>query len=223
MLEVGPGQGALTAHLLPRASGLIAVEIDPELVIHLRQRFADEPKLMLIEADVLATDLSVFGPVAVAGNLPYYITSPIIEKVLALGPLLQRATFLVQKEVAERVAAKPGSRDYGYLSALVQFQAQVELLFSVPPGAFQPPPKVDSAVFRLTPHAEPPPVPLADFQRFASRCFAQKRKTLRNNLAPFYGRERVEVLPEAGRRAEELSVGDLVRVLRHVDDTASPR
>src|SRR5262245_29209843 len=120
VVEIGPGKGALTSHLLGRASRVIAIEIDPVLAQYLRAKFRDEPRLTLIETDILKADLRQWGSVTVAGNLPYYITSPIIEKTLGLGPLLAHAVFLVQKEVAERLTASPGTRAYGFLSVQTQ-------------------------------------------------------------------------------------------------------
>lgn len=210
VVEIGPGRGALTTHLLEHAERVIAIEIDPVLVQYLRAKFRDEPRLEIVESDVLKADLSAWGPVAVAGNLPYYITSPIVEKVLGLRSLLQRAVFLVQKEVAERIATGPGSRDYGYLSVSTQFQAEAELLLTVPPGAFRPPPKVDSAVVRLTPRAALPVKNPDAFLRFAGLCFRQKRKTLRNNLLGAYDREVLDQLPQSGKRAEQLSIPELI-------------
>ena len=119
VLEIGPGRGALTSHLLTRSARVIAVEIDQVLVHYLRSKFR-AANLEVIEGDILKTDLTRWGPLVVAGNLPYYITSPILDKVLGLGDLLSRAVFLVQKEVADRLAAKPGTRDYGYLSVQTQ-------------------------------------------------------------------------------------------------------
>jgi 16S rRNA (adenine1518-N6/adenine1519-N6)-dimethyltransferase len=212
VVEIGPGKGALTRHLATLAAKLIAIELDAKLAAYLRQQlFAESPTFTLIEADVLSVDLSQWGPITVAGNLPYYITSPIIAKVLRLGSLLQQAVFLVQKEVAERLTAKPGTRDYGYLSVQTQALSQAEYLFTVAPGSFKPPPKVESAVVRLTPK----PASVADpdrFLKFAGRCFQQKRKMLRNNLLPFYDRDRIEALPEGNLRAEQLSVPDLIRL-----------
>ena len=115
----------------------------------MQAKFRDEPKVEIVEGDILKADLSQWTPAAVAGNLPYYITSPILERVLSLRGQWPRAVFLVQKEVAERLNAAPGTRDYGFLSVQTQFYAQVEMLMNVPPGAFRPPPKVDSAVVRL--------------------------------------------------------------------------
>lgn len=219
VIEIGPGRGALTEGLLARAQRVVAMEIDPVLVLYLRQKFADAiaaGRLTLIEGDVLRTDLGAWGPAPVCGNLPYYITSPILEKVFATGPLWTQAVFLVQAEVAERLASGPGSRDYGYLSVLAQAQARVELLFRVPAAAFRPPPKVESAVVRLTPR-DPAEFGISDmpaFLRFASACFRQKRKTLRNNLSAAYPKEKVDAMPEAKLRAEQLPVAELARLAR---------
>jgi 16S rRNA (adenine1518-N6/adenine1519-N6)-dimethyltransferase len=218
VIEIGPGKGALTEALLAAASRVVAIEIDPVLVHYLQQKFAApiaEGKLIVIEGDVLSADwpallqrLHSARPI-IAGNLPYYITSPILEKVFSLEGVWERAVFLVQAEVAARVAAEPGTRDFGYLSVMAQVQTRVEHLFDVSREAFRPPPKVDSAVIRLTPHA-PSTADLAGFLRFAQVCFRQKRKTLRNNLAPAYGKEVVDKLPEAKQRAEQLSVAQLI-------------
>jgi len=205
-IEIGPGPGGLTASLLQRAGRLIAVEIDPVLAASLREKYAGERRFSLVEQDVLAVDMAQWGPAVVCGNLPYYITSPIVEKALSLGPLLQSAVFLVQREVAERIAAGPGSRDYGYFSVAVQARAEVEKLFIVRPAAFKPPPKVDSAVIRLTPRPHPAVTDLPAFLHFTSLCFRHKRKTLRNNLAGEYPRELLDAQPEASLRAEQLSV-----------------
>jgi 16S rRNA (adenine1518-N6/adenine1519-N6)-dimethyltransferase len=206
VVEIGPGKGALTEHLLGRAVHVHAVEVDQVLVHYLEQKFRGDTRFDAIHGDVLKTDLAQWGPVQVAGNLPYYITSPIIERVLALGPNLLNAVFLVQKEVAERIAAQPGSRAYGYLSVQVQVHAEPEYLFTVPPDAFKPPPKVDSAVVRLTPRAAPLTENPAALVHFAGLCFRQKRKTIRNNLAGAYPKDAVEAQPEARMRAEQLSV-----------------
>jgi 16S rRNA (adenine1518-N6/adenine1519-N6)-dimethyltransferase len=213
LVEIGPGRGALTAHLLPLCERLVVIEIDHDLIAPLRLRF---PTAEVIESDVLAADLSSFDAPVVVGNLPYYITSPIIERVLEL-PQLKSAVFLIQREVGERIAARHGKRDYGYLSAITQLVADVELLFTVPPGAFAPPPKVDSAVIRLTPKKERP----ADFEavkRFLSTCFQHKRKTLRNNLRLLY--PGIEDRPEAGLRAEQLPVQQLIQLMTEITPAA---
>jgi 16S rRNA (adenine1518-N6/adenine1519-N6)-dimethyltransferase len=213
VIEIGPGRGALTARLLPRTERLIAIEIDPFLAGHLRAKYPD-PRLEVVEADVLATDLGQWGRAAIAGNLPYYITSPILGKLSCIA--FTRAVFLIQKEVAERLTALPGSRDYGYLTVQTATFATVRRLFDVKPGAFHPPPKVDSAVVLLEPHA-PPVADLPQFLEFAARCFHHKRKTIRNNLAPIYGKETVDAWPEATLRAEQLSLDRLLEMYRRVE------
>ncbi len=212
VIEIGPGKGALTSHLLGGASRVVAIEIDHILVQYLRSKYREESRLEVVESDVLKADLAQWGRVVVAGNLPYYITSPIVEKVLRLGALLERAIFLVQKEVADRLTAAPGNRDYGYLSVQTQLLAEVERLFVVPAADFRPPPKVDSAVVRLIPRSEPLVHDPSDFLRFASACFHHKRKTLRNNLSGRYDKAKLETLQH--KRAEELSLPDLIALFR---------
>jgi 16S rRNA (adenine1518-N6/adenine1519-N6)-dimethyltransferase len=217
-IEIGPGRGALTECLLERSARVVAIEVDPVLVEYLRQKFRDAieaGRLTLIEGDVLKADLGAWGPAAIAGNLPYYITTPILERVFASGNLWMRAVFLVQAEVAARLAAVPGTRDYGYLSVLAQVQAHVQRLFEVPRAAFRPPPKVDSAVVALDPRDAAAEFGITDkaaFLRFASVCFRHKRKTLRNNLAEVYSKDLVDALPEARKRAEQLGLAELVKI-----------
>ena len=207
MIEIGPGRGALTRYLLERAERVIAVEVDPLLAAALEAEAL--PRLTVVQADVLSTDLAQWGPAVIAGNLPYYITSPIVTRILEARAVVKRAVLLVQREVAERIASGPGSRDYGYLSVAAQLFSTVEMVCKVPPGAFQPPPKVDSAVLRLTPRAVELENPEA-FLRFAGWCFAHKRKTLRNNLAPHFDRAVLAAEPMSGKRAEELAISELI-------------
>jgi 16S rRNA (adenine1518-N6/adenine1519-N6)-dimethyltransferase len=210
LIEIGPGPGTLTAELLPLCSRLTAVELDSELAARLRVRFASDTRLSVIEGDVLQQDFGPYAPAVVCGNIPYYITSPIIEKALSLGPALVRAVFLIQREVANRLAASPNTRDYGYLTVVTQVQCRVERLFIVKPSAFRPPPKVDSVVISLTPHLEPLIADLPAFRRFAAACFKSKRKTLRNNLSSLY--PSISATPEAGARAEQLPLNSLLRL-----------
>jgi 16S rRNA (adenine1518-N6/adenine1519-N6)-dimethyltransferase len=219
VIEIGPGRGALTAHLLPRTARLVVIEIDSRLACHLAQKFAGDNRLELVEADALASDLSQWGPAIITGNLPYYAATPILAHVLQLGPILRRGVFLLQKEVAERAAAGPGSRRYGYLSVATQLFAEVDLLFEVKPAAFHPPPKVDSAVLRLTPRPRAAELGISDpqdFLRFAALCFHQKRKTLRNNLSSEYGRELLHDWPESSLRAEQLGIEQLAALYQRL-------
>jgi 16S rRNA (adenine1518-N6/adenine1519-N6)-dimethyltransferase len=212
VIEIGPGRGALTEKLLQRADRVIAIEIDHALVEYLREKYAAEPRLQIVHADVLTTDLGQWGPAPIAGNLPYYITSPILELAARFRP--PRAAFLMQKEVAERLVAKPGTREYGYLTVQTALSAEARYLFEVKPGSFQPPPKVDSAVVLLTPTNSPAPPP--DLLRFVGHCFSHKRKTLRNNLAGIYGKELVGSWPEASLRAEQIPIPQFAEMWKRV-------
>lgn len=221
-IEIGPGRGALTGPLLERFTSVTAIEVDPVLVLYLRQKFRDaiaEGRLALLEADILKADLAALstGSAAIVGNLPYYITSPILEKVFGLHAY---SVFLVQLEVAQRIAASPSSREYGYLSVLSQIQSKPELIFEVPPAAFRPPPKVSSAVIRCVPRDPQAEWGLSDvpgFLRFASACFRHKRKTLRNNLAGVYGKEALDSIPEGRLRAEQMGVPELIELWRTLE------
>lgn len=214
IIEIGPGRGALTEKLLKRADRVIAIEIDPYLAEYLRGRFAGEHRLEIVQADATTIDFDLWSGAPVAGNLPYYVATPIIEA--AVRRRTPRAVFLIQKEVAERLAAAPGSRDYGYLSVATQLFAHVRVLFEVKPGAFHPPPKVDSAVVLLEPRADAPPGNADAFLRFIGRCFHQKRKTIRNNLSEVYGKELLETWPEAGLRAEQIGIDGFKRMFARV-------
>jgi 16S rRNA (adenine1518-N6/adenine1519-N6)-dimethyltransferase len=210
VVEIGPGQGALTRRLLAAGARVRAVEVDAYLAGRLREEFAEEPRFELIEDDILNVDISALaqGEAAVlAGNLPYYITSPIIRRVLAAGRSYERAVFLVQLETAQRIAARKGSRDYAYLSALTRMQSDPEILFNVPPGAFSPPPRVQSAVIRLTSRADATPDPT--FVKFLEASFRHPRKTLLNNLGVLYEKAAVGAEPESGLRAQQLDVEEL--------------
>jgi len=220
VVEIGSGRGALTESLLERADKVVAIEVDPVLIHYLRQKFRDSldaGRLVLVEGDILKTELGQWGPAVIAGNLPYYITSPILERIFAASPSWKLAVILVQAEVAARIVAEPGSRDYGYLSVLVQTQARAERLFEVPRASFRPPPKVDSAVVALEP-SDPAKnfeiENLQSFLKFAGNCFRYKRKTLRNNLVGLYDRAAIESLVGPKDRAEALSISQLAKLFR---------
>jgi 16S rRNA (adenine1518-N6/adenine1519-N6)-dimethyltransferase len=212
VIEIGPGRGALTRHLLPKVDELHAIELDPTLVAFLGEKFAGAPKLTVHHLDVLEANLAEWGPAVIAGNLPYYITSPIIDRFLELdAAAFTSAVFLIQWEVAERLLAKPHTRDYGYLTVKTQLACDVQLVCRVPPGAFLPPPKVDSAAVRLVRRQTDLATP-EGLVTFVGRCFAHKRKTLRNNLKAFYPPDALEALPEAGLRAEQITVEQFVEL-----------
>ena len=190
---------------------MVVIELDETLAALLRTRFPD-PRLEVVAADVLDVDLSQWGPAVAAGNLPYYISTAILARALAPGSLLERGVFLVQKEVAARIVAGPGSRAYGYLSVETQLYADVRVLFEVRPGAFHPPPKVDSALIEFTLRSRVAELGIdspTEFLKFARLCFHQKRKTIRNNLAGGYGPEVTSDWPEAPMRAEQLTLAQL--------------
>jgi len=220
VIEVGAGRGALTEALLERADKVVAIEVDPVLVHYLRQKFRDAldaGRLVLVEQDILKADLSGWGPTVIAGNLPYYITSPILERIFAARDSWNRAVLLVQAEVAARIVAQPGRREYGYLSVMVQVQARAERLFEVPRASFRPTPKVDSAVIKLEPRDPSKDFEISDlasFLEFTGKCFRYKRKTLRNNLAGLYDRAKVESLVGPKDRGEALSVAELSELAR---------
>ena len=212
LVEIGPGKGALTEYLLDRAMHVAAVELDRELAAELAVRF---PSVEVVQEDALLVDLNRWAGAPVVGNLPYYVATPIISRVVRLR---RPAVFLIQKEVAERIVAVPGTKAYGYYSIEIQFFAEPALLFTVKPGSFRPPPQVDSAVIRLVPKARSILLEAeADaFLGFVSKAFRQKRKTLRNNLAPFYGREWTDAQPESGERAETLSMEQFAGLFRRL-------
>lgn len=209
-VEIGPGKGALTRYLLQHSARVLAIELDPALAENVRQSFRDEARLEVVEGDALEADFSALGAGALTGNLPYYAATAIISKYVRNPGGLGPAVFLVQKEVAERITAVPGTRAYGYFSVECQLLAHAEYLFTVPPGAFRPPPKVDSAVIRLTPRENAAEVSAQEFLRFVSACFRQKRKTLRNNLVGVLAPELLDRLPGTSRRAEQLSVSEFI-------------
>lgn len=219
VLEIGPGHGAITEILASRAGRLIALELDRELAPALAHRFADQPQVKVVEIDVLKADFPSLIPPGetadVIGNLPYYITSDILLKLFAAcsAGLLSRAVVMMQREVADRVSASPGVRDYGLLSATAQMNAQVENLFTLPPSAFSPAPEVYSTVLRLhfAPRFTELGVDPTDFNKFLKQSFAQKRKTLENNLraAGYSASHLAAIWPDAisrQARAESLSL-----------------
>jgi len=213
LVEIGPGLGALTAPLLEATGSLDVVELDRDLIPHLEQQFATAGELRIHNTDALKFDfcsLATEGErLRVAGNLPYNISTPLIFHLIEQAHCIRDMHFMLQKEVVKRLAAPPGGGDYGRLSVMVQYHCQVEKLFNVPPDAFTPPPKVDSAIVRLTPYTEKPITVNSEacLSRLVAQAFAQRRKTLRNNLKPLLDTATIEALGiDPGRRPETLSL-----------------
>jgi 16S rRNA (adenine1518-N6/adenine1519-N6)-dimethyltransferase len=221
VLEIGPGKGALTSVLARRANRLIAVELDRMMAAELRYNYRLHPNVEIIEADVLKLDFRTvlnrtIGPLNdlrpekpsrahVVGNLPYYITSDILLRLFEFHDQFDVIVIMVQREVADRIAAMHGTRDYGMLAATSQLYARVENLFTLPPSAFTPPPKVHSSVLRMTiaPRFDELQIQPAEFIAFLRTAFSMKRKTLLNNLKKDYQDEAIrEALKEAGIRAD---------------------
>jgi 16S rRNA (adenine1518-N6/adenine1519-N6)-dimethyltransferase len=233
VVEIGPGRGAMTEVLADRARQVVAVELDRMLAEQLQKKLATGSHTEVLQADILSVDLAELcrrhrtRRCFVFGNLPYYITSPIIHRLFLFHDRIRAMSLLVQHEVAERLVAGPGTREYGYLTVLTQLFSYPRILLEVPPGAFAPPPKVQSTLVEfqmretaglgsLLPSAE-----VEGFLQFVKRCFAQKRKNLPNNLAGFYSRTRVEL--ELNRlslapsvRAEQLTLEELLRLYRRL-------
>lgn len=230
VVEIGPGHGEMTEMLAEHARHVVAIEIDARLAAKLRERLEGQASIEILQADVLAADLPdlcrrhASEQCFVFGNLPYYITSPILHRLFSFAASIRGMALLMQREVAERLVAQPGSRAYGYLTVLTRLYTEPRIALNVPPGAFSPPPKVDSALveFRMIPqlakwtHAES-----QAFLEFVKRCFAQKRKNLRNNLAMALPRDAVEQglayeqIPSTAR-AEQLTLEQFASLFRRL-------
>ena len=244
VLEIGPGRGALTKLLAKRARRIIAVEKDRVLAAQLRMHFSLTPNVEIIEGDILAIDLdSLFGPkpgstrpgmepepqqIRVIGNLPYFITSDILLRLFEYRNYFEVLVLMVQKEVADRLAAKPGTKDYGLLSATAQLYMKVEQLLTLPPGAFSPPPKVHSSVVRMLPSSRLGQLQVdeKEFITFLKLSFGQKRKTLLNNLKARYSNDELaralaKAKVKTSIRAEALSLEASAQIFRELQKTAA--
>ena len=230
LVEIGPGLGAITEGLLAGTDGhLNVVELDRDLIPRLQQRFGHLPGFVINEGDALAFDYSQLlsdtdNPLRLVGNLPYNISTPLIFHLLTFAGQIQDMHFMLQKEVVNRMAAEPGSKSYGRLGIMVQYFCQVDSLFLVPPAAFDPRPKVDSAIVRLTPHSTLPH-PAQDhntLKKVVQAAFSQRRKTIRNTLKPLINSAELEILGiDSGLRAENLSLADYVAISDHVFNQAT--
>jgi 16S rRNA (adenine1518-N6/adenine1519-N6)-dimethyltransferase len=239
VVEIGPGQGALTKTLAKRAGRLIAIELDRLLATELRYTYSRFPNVEILEGDILKIDFRTvlhrtIGPLndlrplkpsraSVIGNLPYYITSDILLRLFEFHDQFDAIVIMVQREVADRIAATPGSRDYGLLSATAQLYCRVDNLFTLLPNAFSPPPRVHSSVLRLTvqPRFKELNVEAKTFIPFLKTAFAMKRKTLVNNLKPLYSSAQIKAaLEETGirsdARAEAMSLEEMARLFHEL-------
>jgi len=215
LVEIGPGLGALTAPLLARLDHLQVIEIDRDLIAQLRERYASA-SVIIHEGDVLKFDFAALGnDLRVAGNLPYNISTPLLFRFAEFASHIRDVHVMLQREVVERMVALPGDSEFSRLSVMLQYRFDMEMLFDVPPESFDPAPKVESAVVRLTPLV-PLPHPAQDeavFSNVVARAFSQRRKTLRNTLKGVFADAdfaRLDINP--GARAQELSVADFVRI-----------
>ena len=219
-IEIGAGHGEMTRHLLAAAGPVSAIELDPALADGLRRLAREFPQLTVVASDILKTDLADLGSgrrIYVYGNLPYYITSPILHHLFNFAAIIDEMHLVIQTEVAQRLAAQPGTRDYGYLSVATQFYTRPEFVFEIPREAFQPPPEVTSALVTLRLPGERSKLALKDEQRFLNfmkLSFSQKRKTLVNNLKSLAKPEEIRadltslnLRPDA--RAEQLTVAQI--------------
>lgn len=222
-VEIGAGHGEMTRHLLAAGGQVFAVELDSALVNGLRRLAKEFPSLTVVAGDILKTDIASLAAgrrVRIYGNLPYYITSPILHHLFAFADQIDEMHFVMQAEVAARLAAQPGTRDYGYLSVVTQFYTRPELVFEIPREAFEPRPEVTSALVTLRLPGERAKLALKDepcFLKFVKLCFAQKRKTLVNNLRARAKPEEIRASLETqglrpDARAEQLTVAQLAEL-----------
>jgi 16S rRNA (adenine1518-N6/adenine1519-N6)-dimethyltransferase len=223
IIEIGPGLGALTYPLLREIDTLTAIEIDTDLLAKLAHFSQHQQPITLIQADALTVDFSALGThLRIIGNLPYNISTPLIMHLLQHKTHIDDMHFMLQKEVVDRLAAPPGCKAYGRLSIMVQYLCDVECLFFVPPEAFYPPPKVESAVVRLTPHTQSPypSVCLNTLKQVVATAFAMRRKTIANNLKPLLTAKELEALTiDPLMRPEQLSILTYVQIAQFVTDS----
>jgi 16S rRNA (adenine1518-N6/adenine1519-N6)-dimethyltransferase len=218
LVEIGPGLGAMTWPLRERCDALTVIELDRDLAARLRRR----GDLDVVEADVLTVDFAALadrlgGPIRVVGNLPYNISSPILFHLIGAAPRIVDQTFMLQKEVVDRMAAAPGRKDFGRLTVMLQWRYEIEHLFDVPPEAFDPPPRVESAIVAMRPRAAPAPIPQALLGEIVTVAFSQRRKLLRHTLGKWLEARGFAGEFDVQRRAEEVAVADYIGLARELD------
>jgi 16S rRNA (adenine1518-N6/adenine1519-N6)-dimethyltransferase len=217
LVEIGPGLGAMTQPLLERCGALTVIELDRDLAARWRQRAG----VTVVESDVLRVDFSALAdaanaPLRVVGNLPYNISTPILFHLLAVAPRVLDQHFMLQKEVVDRMAASPGNKDFGRLSVMLQWRYAIDWLFDVPPTAFDPPPRVDSAIVRMLPLATPPVLDEARLSTLVTVAFSQRRKLLRHTLGRWLDEQGFAGSFDVQRRAEEVPVAEYVALAQAV-------
>lgn len=229
LVEIGPGKGAITELLADSCDNLSVIELDRDLVPWLKVKFENHPNFQLFQADALSFDFSQLikdnQPIRIVGNLPYNISTPLIFHLLTYSTQVADMHFMLQKEVVKRMAAQAGDSAYGRLGIMVQYYCQVENLFEVPPTAFDPAPKVDSAIVRLIPHKTLPyqATNIKTLERLVNVAFQQRRKTLRNALKQLLPAEVIDALPvDANARAETLSLATFVELSNILDEIGLP-
>ena len=215
LVEIGPGLAALTNPVVERSGQLTVIELDRDLAARLRKR----PELSVVESDVLKVDFAALQAqlgrkLRVIGNLPYNISSPILFHLLPVADAVEDQHFMLQKEVVDRMVAAPGSKDYGRLSVMLQWRYDMENVVDVPPEAFDPPPRVDSAVVRMTPFATPPAIDPKVLEELVAVAFSQRRKLLRHTLGAWITQRGLETDFDLQRRAEEVPVADYLALAR---------
>lgn len=231
LVEIGPGQGALTKPLIDACPQLQVVEIDQDLVPILLAQFANVRDFKIHRVDALKFDFGTLAteknkPLRIVGNLPYNISTPLIFHLLSFQQQVHDMHFMLQKEVVQRLAASSGDRHYGRLGIMAQYYCEVEHLFGVPPECFSPRPQVDSAIVRLTPHVQLPWVAddIAHFSKLVNSAFQQRRKTLRNTLKHYVNKEQMDTLPiDVSLRPENLAVSDYVELSNHIVHIANSK
>jgi 16S rRNA (adenine1518-N6/adenine1519-N6)-dimethyltransferase len=226
LIEIGPGLGALTLPLLARCGAITVIELDRDLAAHWRDRASGASSIQVIESDVLKVDIAGIKPAQIAtklgalslptpalrivGNLPYNISTPILFHLLPYAHIVQDQHFMLQKEVIDRMVAKPSTSDYGRLSVMLQWRYAMDNFLHVPPEAFDPPPRVQSAVVRMIPHAQPAPLNAQLLEELVKIAFSQRRKLLRHTLGQWLVQKNFSGTFDIQRRAEEVSVAEYV-------------
>ncbi|MDC1144504.1 16S rRNA (adenine(1518)-N(6)/adenine(1519)-N(6))-dimethyltransferase RsmA [Porticoccaceae bacterium] len=228
LIEIGPGMAAITEHLIKYCPAMSVLELDRDLVAFLQEKFAHNDQFTVHSGDALKTDFAQFHQgreLRLVGNLPYNISTPLLFHLLEVGHLIKDMHFMLQREVVDRIGAAPGTKAYGRLSVMIQYYCRVSPLIPVPPQAFQPAPKVQSAVVRLKPHKILPAVCHNEtlLSQIVSQCFQQRRKTLRNGLRAYAQHlDNVAEVIDLSRRAEQLAVAEFVTLTNSINESLHP-